>query len=283
MITNFNLIQQINPVVPRNFTIISSFIRSALTVAPRGHFGQISPAARRGLPETPSTTNRRRTAGGRGPMAPAPAFSFAFTGSAPRRKCRTTMVHRCSRCGEVGHNVRNCLHSERVWFAQRCSACGEPGHNARNCASVHARGRQCPVCGGRGTLPCGRCGGSGRTGRSARASMVVARTPIPLPKFGTLAPDRTPPTRPRALNAQQREWARLARARAAEARGASNDANADDALAEETLVGGESVKAAHALRVSKKHPAAATRPGEADAPCPRCSGLGYLCCLSCSE
>lgn len=39
--------------------------------------------------------------------------------------------HRCSRCGQEGHNVRACPQTR--WFKQRCGLCGLEGHNARSC------------------------------------------------------------------------------------------------------------------------------------------------------
>lgn len=70
-------------------------------------------------------------------------------------------MHRCSRCGRAGHNVRRCpeLHARGPWFRQRCGRCGGTGHNARNCAQSDDR---CRVCRGAGRLACAVCQGLGR-------------------------------------------------------------------------------------------------------------------------
>lgn len=188
-------------------------------------------------------------------------------------------AHRCSRCGDEGHNVRNCR-KQSGWYAQRCSACGEVGHNARNCAArrASAAGDHCPVCRGRGTLPCGRCMGSGRVASALRpppapfSAHALRRLHQPLARGvqrATPPPHVPPPRESRALSEKQREWARLARARTRLLRNNLTDGT-------EPLIGGESVFAARNgwLR---------THEDDEESKCSRCLGLGYLCCLSCSD
>lgn len=101
-----------------------------------------------------------------------------------RRRRRVPSVHRCSRCGAVGHNVRKCPliqdNSESAmgaWYRQRCSICGEPGHNAQTC--VHNHMRQCRVCSGTGRLPCDACAGLGYLSHVMPASLPDSNpTPV---------------------------------------------------------------------------------------------------------
>lgn len=198
-------------------------------------------------------------------------------------------VHRCSRCGQTGHNVRNCKQAPgRSWYAQRCSVCGEVGHNARNCARQKNNG-QCRVCLGRGTLSCGKCRGTGVLPLSKPNSSTIlhhANTPI----SGKIA---SPAPQSLKLNAQQREWARLARERTRFLRGAiENDDECfvgdnavlgdNDASDLSHLVGGKSVDQVKKFHLFRRG-TVADRPTEMSTKCSRCGGLGYLCCLSCSD
>lgn len=218
-------------------------------------------------------------------VAPSAAvMSVAFAAA-----LATAVMHRCSRCGEEGHNVRNC-HKLRGWYAQRCSSCGDVGHNSRNCAKRRqsAAGDRCPVCAGRGTLPCGHCLGSGRV---RTANLRAPPAPFsahalrglhqPLQRANRRAAsagkvdesvffDKKQET-PHELSDKQQEWARMARARVRRLRGTLAEPDGQD-----MLVGGASVDAArngwprHSLT-------------DSEAQCARCSGLGYLSCLSCSD
>ncbi len=200
-------------------------------------------------------------------------------------------VHRCSRCGEIGHNVRNCPKSPgRVWYSQRCSVCGEVGHNARNCAKRKNNYKRCPVCNGRGTLPCGKCGGSG--------ILVVAKTstkPVTVNRVRATGTEKTVSAVPKSikLSEQQREWARLARERTRVLRGAIEDdeeffvgedtiVGNDEGEVWSNLVGGKSVDLAKKFAWPRKG-TLPDLPPLGSSKCPRCSGLGYLCCLSCSD
>jgi hypothetical protein len=61
------------------------------------------------------------------PKAPKP------TGAPVKRP----LVHKCSHCGEPGHNKRSCGAPDR-WGSggHTCSRCGKSGHNKRTCGSA---------------------------------------------------------------------------------------------------------------------------------------------------
>lgn len=209
-------------------------------------------------------------------------------------------VHRCSRCGQIGHNVRNCRQGRREWYAQRCSSCGEVGHNARNCAKVRAASEndgKCPVCFGKGTLPCGRCNGRGMTYAPNVSSIGIRRT------VAAVAPKRIQAAAPAMnLSAQQREWAKMARERGRKLRGTLGEdpgidtdadiemlvgggnsmvvGDGDNVGGGTNLVGGTSVPDVERRKWLRTAEDELTSGGTK---CTRCLGLGYLCCLSCSD
>lgn len=101
----------------------------------------------------------------------SPASALSTSGSGSISPCSALRVHRCSRCGGRGHNIRRCPElGERdaregrgAWYRQRCGACGNVGHNARNCAALLRAGGRCTVCGGSTRLSCTGCAGLGCT------------------------------------------------------------------------------------------------------------------------
>lgn len=120
------------------------------------------------------TAPRRPTAGlqpaGRGvERQGSPASSLSPSSSRSASAAASLRVHRCSRCGGRGHNIRSCPElGERdaregrgAWYRQRCGVCGNVGHNARNCAARVRAGGRCTVCGGSTRLPCTGCAGMG--------------------------------------------------------------------------------------------------------------------------
>lgn len=120
------------------------------------------------------TAPRRPTAGlqpavGGAERQGSPASSLPTSTSRSVSAASSLRVHRCSRCGGRGHNIRSCPElGERdaregrgAWYRQRCGVCGNVGHNARNCAARVRAGGRCTVCGGSTRLSCTGCAGVG--------------------------------------------------------------------------------------------------------------------------
>lgn len=99
----------------------------------------------------------------------SPTSSLPTSTSRSVSSVSSLRVHRCSRCGGRGHNIRSCPElGERdaregrgIWYRQRCGVCGNVGHNARNCATRVRAGGRCTTCGGSMRLSCTGCAGMG--------------------------------------------------------------------------------------------------------------------------